>query len=120
VKQQSQLRDRLLDQRLSDKSPLRLAMDDNKNNHRAETEVGLRLMGQPSRRQLIGAFHGCGCSNWNTAANGLSRYESLAVADFGDVVIKIDLRGQPGGQLALLCGETHRYLGACCYRVGAR
>lgn len=46
---QSQLRDCLLDQRLSDKSPFRLAMDDNKNNHRAETEVGLRLMGQPSR-----------------------------------------------------------------------
>jgi hypothetical protein len=35
-------------QRLSDKSLLRLARDDNKNNHRAETEVGLRLMGQPS------------------------------------------------------------------------
>jgi hypothetical protein len=47
---QSQPRDCLLDQRLRDKSPLRLAMDDNKNNHRAETEVGLRLMGQPSRR----------------------------------------------------------------------
>jgi hypothetical protein len=28
-------------------------MDDNKNGHRAETEVGLRLMGQPSRVELI-------------------------------------------------------------------
>jgi hypothetical protein len=45
-----QLRYFLLDQRLSDKSPLRLAMDDNKNNHRAEIEVGLRLMRQPSWR----------------------------------------------------------------------
>ena len=37
----------LLGQRLSDRSPLRLASDDNKNNHRAETEIGLRLMRQP-------------------------------------------------------------------------
>ena len=30
-----------------DSSPLRLTMDDNRNNHRAETEIGLRLMRQP-------------------------------------------------------------------------
>jgi hypothetical protein len=40
----------LLDRRLIDRSPLRLKMHDNRNNHRAETEVGLCLMGQPSRR----------------------------------------------------------------------
>jgi hypothetical protein len=53
-------------------------MDDNKNNHTAETEVGLRLMGQPSRRwnavsywaeELLGAFLGCRCSIWNTRRN---------------------------------------------------
>jgi hypothetical protein len=38
----------LLTQSLNDKSPLRLAMDDNRNSHRAETELGLRLIGQPS------------------------------------------------------------------------
>jgi hypothetical protein len=38
----------LLEQRLRDKSLLRFAMDDNKNNHRAESELGLRLIGQPS------------------------------------------------------------------------
>ena len=37
----------LLGQRLNDRSPLRLAREDNKNNHRAETEIGLRLMRQP-------------------------------------------------------------------------
>jgi hypothetical protein len=42
-----QLRYLLLAQSLNDKSLLRLAMDDNKNNHRAETELGLRLIGQP-------------------------------------------------------------------------
>jgi hypothetical protein len=30
-----------------DRSPLRRAMDDNRNNHREETEIGLRLMRQP-------------------------------------------------------------------------
>ena len=40
----------LLDQRLRDKSLFRLARDDNKNNHGAETELGWRLIGQPSRR----------------------------------------------------------------------
>jgi hypothetical protein len=35
--------------RRNDRSPLRFNKDDNKNSHRAETEVGLRLMGQPSR-----------------------------------------------------------------------
>jgi hypothetical protein len=34
----------LLDRRLSDRSPLRRARHDNKNNHSAETEAGLRLM----------------------------------------------------------------------------
>jgi hypothetical protein len=32
---------------------LRFNKDDNKNSHRAETQVGLRLMGQPSRLELI-------------------------------------------------------------------
>jgi hypothetical protein len=39
----------LLDPRLSDRSPLRLARDDHKNNHRAETEAGFRRIGRPSR-----------------------------------------------------------------------
>jgi len=34
----------LLDRRFSDRSPLRRAMHDNRNNHRAETEAGLRLI----------------------------------------------------------------------------
>ena len=33
-----------LDRRFSDRSPLRRAMHDNRNNHRAETEAGLRLI----------------------------------------------------------------------------
>jgi hypothetical protein len=37
-----------LARRRNDRSPLRRAMHDNRNNHRAETEVGLRLI-QPSR-----------------------------------------------------------------------
>ena len=40
----------LLDRRHSDRNPLRRAMHDNRNNHRAETEAGLRRMGQPSGR----------------------------------------------------------------------
>jgi hypothetical protein len=37
---QSQLRCFRLDRKLRDRSPLRRAMDDNKNSHRAETEIG--------------------------------------------------------------------------------
>jgi hypothetical protein len=39
-----------LRRKLIAKRPLRLARDDNKNSHRAETRFGLRLIGQPSRR----------------------------------------------------------------------
>src|SRR5580704_3088489 len=67
----------LLDRRVIDRSPLRLTMHENRNNHRAETEVGLRLMGQASRRWnavsywaagLIGDLQGRRCSDWNNAA----------------------------------------------------
>jgi hypothetical protein len=37
----------LLDRRVSDKSPLRRAMQDNRKSQRAETERGLRRIGQP-------------------------------------------------------------------------
>ena len=47
------LRSFRLVRRRNDRSPLRFNKDDNKNSHRAETEVGLRLMGQPSRLELI-------------------------------------------------------------------
>jgi hypothetical protein len=43
-----QLRYFLVTQKFKAKSLLRLAMDDSKNNHKAETEVGLRLIRQPS------------------------------------------------------------------------
>jgi|HubBroStandDraft_6_1064221.scaffolds.fasta_scaffold661097_1 hypothetical protein len=39
-----------LDQRCSDRSPLRLNTDDKRNSHTPETAVGARLMGRPSRR----------------------------------------------------------------------
>jgi hypothetical protein len=38
----------LFDRSVSDKSPFRRAMHDNRNTHRAETEAGLRLMERPS------------------------------------------------------------------------
>jgi hypothetical protein len=38
----------LLGRRRNDRSPLRRAMHDNRNNHRAETEAGLRRIGRPS------------------------------------------------------------------------
>jgi hypothetical protein len=38
----------LLGRRCNDKSPLRLARHDSRNSHRAETERGLRRIGQPS------------------------------------------------------------------------
>ena len=38
----------LLCRKRNDRSPLRLARDDNRNNHRAETEAGLRRIGPPT------------------------------------------------------------------------
>ena len=43
-----------LDQRCSDRSPLRLNRDDNRNSHTPETAVELRLRGRPSLRALLG------------------------------------------------------------------
>jgi hypothetical protein len=41
-----------LRQRLIAKTPLRLAIDDNRNSHRPETELGLRRIGRPPRGRL--------------------------------------------------------------------
>ena len=57
--------DYFLRRKLTAKRPLRPAKDDNRNSHRAETELGLRRIGRPSRGGgKRGAKSPCAPKSW--------------------------------------------------------